>query len=171
MVATLLSTRPRKSRTLLRMISVLGMLCATLGAVHAQNVTLNLVNVDIESAVRTIAQATGREVVLDPRVKGIVTLQFERPLSRARAWEAIQAQLRLAGYAMSEVGGVWRVIPDTDAKLQGGPVGANGVVAGAADQIITQVFRLQHEQAANMLNVVRPLVAPNNVVTVTPGTN
>ncbi len=137
----------------------------------AQDVTLNLINVDIESAVRTIAQATGREVVVDPRVKGTVTLQFERPLTRARAWEAIQAQLRVAGYTMTEVGGVWRVIPDTDAKLQGGPVGSNSTVPGAADQIITQVFRLQHETAANLLNVVRPLVAPNNVVTVTPGTN
>ncbi len=145
-------------------------LCWTL-PVQAQDVTLNLVNVDIESAVRTIAQATGREVVVDPRVKGTVTLQFERPMSRTRAWEAIQAQLRLAGYAMTEVGGVWRVLPDTDAKLQGGPVGTSGAVPGTADQIITQVFRLQHEQAANLLNVVRPLVAPNNVVTVTPGTN
>ena len=138
---------------------------------RAQDVTLNLVNVDIEAAVRTIAQATGREVVVDSRVKGTVTLQFERPLSRARAWEAIQAQLRLAGYSMTEAGGVWRVIPEIEAKLQGGPVGSSGTVPGTADQIITQVFRLQHEQAANLLNVVRPLVAPNNVVTITPGTN
>jgi general secretion pathway protein D len=138
---------------------------------RAQDVTLNLVNVDLETAVRTIAQATGREVVVDPRVKGTVTLQFERPLSRARAWEAIQAQLRVAGYSMLEVGGVWRIIPDAEAKLQGGAVGAGGAVPGSPDQIVTQVFRLQHEQAANMLNVVRPLVAPNNVVTITPGTN
>ena len=139
--------------------------------VRAQDVTLNLVNVDLETAVRTLAQAMGREVVIDPRVKGTITLQFERPLSRARAWEAIQAQLRLAGYTMLEIGGVWRVIPEIEAKVQGGPVGSSGAVPGTADQIITQVFRLQHEQAATLLNVVRPLVAPNNVVTVTPGTN
>lgn len=143
----------------------------TAGALQAQDVTLNLVNVDLDAAVRTIAQATGREVVVDPRVKGTVTLQFERPLSRARAWEAIRAQLRLAGYSMLEVGGVWRVIPESEAKLQGGPVGSSDAVAGGADQIVTQVFRLQHEQAANLLNVVRPLVTPNNVVTVTPGSN
>jgi general secretion pathway protein D len=141
-------------------------------AARAQDVTLNLVNVDIESAVRTIAQATGRDVVVDPRVKGNVTLQFERPLTRARAWEAIQAQLRVAGYAMVQSGSLWRVVPEAEAKLQGGPVAANGgTTPGAADQIVTQIFRLQHEQAANVLNVVRPLVAPNNVVTVTPGVN
>ena len=159
--------------TILHTLILHGVLLLTLLAApaRAQDVTLNLVNVDLESAVRTIAQATGRDVVVDPRVKGTVTLQFERPLSRARAWAAIQAQLRVAGYTMTEVGGVWRVIPDTEAKLQGGPVGSSSTVAGAADQIVTQVFRLQHEQAANLLNVVRPLVAPNNVVTVTPGTN
>ena len=170
MVATLQTPILRAGRCLGTLLCFA--LCWTLPApAQAQDVTLNLVNVDIESAVRTIAQATGREVVVDPRVKGTVTLQFERPMTRARAWEAIQAQLRLAGYAMTEVGGVWRVLPDTDAKLQGGPVGASGTVPGTADQIVTQVFRLQHEQAANLLNVVRPLVAPNNVVTVTPGTN
>ena len=94
----------------------------TANPARAQEITLNLVNVDIETAVRTIAQATGREVVVDSRVKGTITLQFERPLSRARAWEAIQAQLRLAGYSMTEAGGVWRVIPEIEAKLQGGPV-------------------------------------------------
>ena len=173
MVATL---QPRKFRScgggITRIVLFILLLASiTASPVRAQDVTLNLVNVDIESAVRTIAQATGREVVVDPRVKGIVTLQFERPLSRARAWDAIRAQLRLAGYSMVEVGGVWRVIPEIEAKLQGGPVGSSGAVAGGADQIVTQVFRLQHEQAANLLNVVRPLVAPNNVVTVTPGTN
>jgi general secretion pathway protein D len=162
---------PLRTLILRRLLTLLLPLAVLTAPALAQDVTLNLVNVDLESAVRTIAQATGREVVVDPRVKGTVTLQFERPLSRARAWEAIQAQLRVAGYTMTEVGGVWRVIPETEAKLQGGPVGSNNTVPGAADQIITQVFRLQHETAANMLNVVRPLVAPNNVVTVTPGTN
>lgn len=175
MVATFHTTARRHAgcltRALRRLATLLMLACTVATTAHAQDVTLNLINVDIESAVRTIAQATGRDVVVDPRVKGTVTLQFERPLSRARAWEAIQAQLRVAGYTMTEVAGVWRVIPDTEAKLQGGPVGANSSVPGAADQIITQVFRLQHETAANLLNVVRPLVAPNNVVTVTPGTN
>ena len=179
MVATLQRVQPYTPRGtgmhaagIARVIRLLLLLAATTaGAVQAQDVTLNLVNVDLEAAVRTIAQATGREVVVDPRVKGTVTLQFERPLSRARAWEAIRAQLRLAGYSMLEVGGVWRVIPESEAKLQGGPVGSSGAVAGSADQIVTQVFRLQHEQAANLLNVVRPLVTPNNVVTVTPGSN
>ncbi len=170
MVATLQS---RKSLTRAVRIALLsaGLVLLAPATVRAQDITLNLIGVELEAAVRTIAQATGREVVIDPRLKGIVTLQFDRPLSRARAWEAIQAQLRVAGYSMLEMNGVWRVLPDTEAKLQGGPVGANGNVAGSADQIITQVFRLQYEQAANVLNVVRPLVAPNNVVTVTPGTN
>ena len=170
MVATLQS---RKSLTRVVRMALLsaGLVLLAPAIVRAQDITLNLIGVELEAAVRTIAQATGREVVIDPRLKGIVTLQFDRPLSRARAWEAIQAQLRVAGYSMLEMNGVWRVLPDTEAKLQGGPVGANGNVAGSADQIITQVFRLQYEQAANVLNVVRPLVAPNNVVTVTPGTN
>ena len=170
MVATLQSRKSRVHPLRIALLSAGLVLLAPVIA-RAQDITLNLIGVELEAAVRTIAQATGREVVIDPRLKGIVTLQFDRPLSRARAWEAIQAQLRVAGYSMLEMNGVWRVLPDTEAKLQGGPVGANGNVAGSADQIITQVFRLQYEQAANVLNVVRPLVAPNNVVTVTPGTN
>ncbi len=170
MVATLQSRKSLTRAVRMALLSA-GLVLLAPATVRAQDITLNLIGVELEAAVRTIAQATGREVVIDPRLKGIVTLQFDRPLSRARAWEAIQAQLRVAGYSMLEMNGVWRVLPDTEAKLQGGPVGANGNVAGSADQIITQVFRLQYEQAANVLNVVRPLVAPNNVVTVTPGTN
>ncbi|MFO0144462.1 MAG: type II secretion system protein GspD, partial [Betaproteobacteria bacterium] len=85
---------------------------------------LNFVNVEIEQAVRAIGQFTGRQFVIDPRVKGTLTLVTERPVSRQQAYEQLLSALRLQGFTIVEgpPGGVSRVLPEPDAKLQGSRV-------------------------------------------------
>jgi general secretion pathway protein D len=131
------------------------------------SVTLNFVNADIEAVVRAIGQYTGRTFVIDPRVKGTVTLVTERPVSRRQAYEELLSALRLQGYTMVEspdAGGVARVLLEADAKLQGGRVFAPASAAPRGDQVVTQVFRLQYESASNLVPVLRPLIAPNNTI-------
>ena len=142
------------------------LVCAVTSAVAQERVTLNFVNADLDAVVRAIGHYTGRTFVVDPRVKGTLSLVSEKPMSKDQALAALTAALRLQGYAIVEVSGVSRVVPEADAKFQGGSVATSQVPASVrGDQMMTHVFRLQYESAANILPVIRPLVPPNNPVT------
>ncbi len=135
-------------------------------------VTLNFVNTDIDAVVRAVAEFTGKTFIVDPRVKGTLNLTIERSLTREQALAALTAALRLQGYAVVESGGISRVVPEADAKLQGGSVQVGRAPrASAGDQLVTQVFRLNYESAANLVQVLRPLIAPNNTINAYPGNN
>ena len=132
-------------------------------------VTLNFVNADIEAVSRTMAAIVGRNIVVDPRVKGTMNLNTERPVPPTVAYNQFLATLRLSGYAVVEAGGLLKVVPEADAKLQGGAVSVGPPAAG--NQIVTQIFRLNYEPAANLVPILRPLISPNNTINVNPGNN
>ena len=133
-------------------------------------ITLNFVNAEIESVARTVATLTGRNLVVDPRVKGNLNLSTDRPVSPAAAFEQFTAALRLQGYALVESQGLYKIMPEAEAKLQAPTVLASDRAA-AGGQIATQIFRLNHENANNLVPVLRPLISPNNTINVNPGTN
>jgi len=136
-------------------------------AVFEETVTLNFVNADLEAVVRAIGQFTGRVFVIDPRVKGTITLVTEHPVTRRQAYEELLSALRLQGFTLvesPEAGGIARVVLEADAKLQGGRVLPADAAGARGDQVVTQVFRLQYESASNLVPVLRPLIAPNNTI-------
>ncbi|MGH6624507.1 MAG: type II secretion system secretin GspD [Burkholderiaceae bacterium] len=134
-------------------------------------VMLNFVNADIDAVVRAIGQFTGRTFVIDPRVKGTLTLATERPVTRQQAYEQLLTGLRLQGFTIVQTGNVMRVVPEADAKLQGGTVVGPRAAAPGGDQLVTQVFRLQYESATAMVPILRPLIAPNNTISAYPQNN
>ncbi|MDP2252304.1 MAG: type II secretion system secretin GspD [Hydrogenophaga sp.] len=139
---------------------------------NAEPVTLNFVAADIESVARTMATITGRNVVVDPRVKGTVNLATERPVSPTAALNQFAAVLRLQGFSIVDTGGLYKIVPEADAKLQGNVVNAGSVNAlPTSNQVVTQIFRLNHESANNLVPVLRPLIGPNNTINVNPGNN
>jgi general secretion pathway protein D len=132
-------------------------------------VTLNFANAEIEAVARTMAAITGRNIVVDPRVKGTINLSTERPVPPQQAFNQFVATLRLSGFTVVEAGGLLKVVPEADAKLQGGAVSVGSPPGGA--QIVTQIFRLNHESANNLVPILRPLISPNNTINVNPGNN
>lgn len=130
--------------------------------------TLNFVDADIESVIAAIGDYTGTTFIIDPRVKGKVNLVSEKPLTKSQAFQLLTSVLRLHGYTVVTSDGYTKVVPEADAKLQSGPTQA-GTVRG--DQIATRVFRLNFESAANLVAVLRPLIAPNNTINANPGNN
>ena len=132
-------------------------------------VTLNFVNADIEAVARTMAAISGRNIVVDPRVKGTITLSTEKPVTPAAAFNQFLATLRLSGFTVVESGGLLKVVPEADAKLQGGAVSVGQPAGGG--QIVTQIFRLNFEPAGNLVPILRPLISPNNTINVNPGNN
>ncbi|UCU99956.1 type II secretion system secretin GspD [Acidovorax radicis] len=137
-------------------------------------VTLNFANAEIEAVARTMATITGRNVVVDPRVKGQLNLVTDRAVTPAAAFQQFLAALRLQGFTVVEAAGLYKVVPEADAKLQGGSVSVVQGSAGSAPaggQIVTQIFKLNFESAANLVPVLRPLISPNNTINVNPGNN
>lgn len=142
--------------------------------VHAQRagepITLNFAGAEIEAVARTMGVITGRNIVVDPRVKGTMNLNTEKPVTPAVAYNQFLATLRLSGYTVVEAGGIYKVVPEADAKLQGGAV-QTGPVGPGGSQIVTQIFRLSYESANNLVPILRPLISPNNTINVNPGNN
>ncbi len=139
------------------------------GSAAREPVTLNFTDADIEAVARTMASLLERDIVVDPRVKGTISLSTERPVTPQAAYQHFLALLRLSGFTVVDANGLLKVVPEADAKLQGGPVSVGAAPVG--NQLVTQVFRLQHESANNLVPVLRPLISPNNTLNVSPGTN
>lgn len=137
-------------------------------AISTNKGTLNFVDADIESVIAAIGEYTNTTFIIDPRVKGKVNLVSEKPLTKAQALQLLSSVLRLHGYTVVNGNGYTKVVPEADAKLQSGPTQASTV---RGDQIATQVFRLNFESAANLVTVLRPLIAPNNTINANPGNN
>ncbi|WP_085317117.1 type II secretion system secretin GspD [Derxia lacustris] len=133
-------------------------------------VSLNFVNADLDAVVGAIGQMTNRTFIVDPRVRGQVTLATPNPVPRAEAYRMLLSVLRLQGFAVVEDGAYAKVLPEADAKLQSGPVA--GLTPGnRGDQVVTQIFRLNYESASAMVPVLRPLISPNNTITAYPSNN
>ncbi len=140
---------------------------------RGEPITLNFTNAEIESVARTMAVVTGRDVVVDPRVKGTVTLQTDRAIAPAAAFNQFAAALRLQGFAVVQTEGLYKVVPEADAKILATTVTTStaGTAGSGGSSIVTQVFRLNYESPNNLLPVLRPLIAPNNTINVNPGNN
>jgi general secretion pathway protein D len=135
-----------------------------------ETITLNFANAEIESVARTLATLSGHNVVVDPRVKGTMNLVSTVPVAPAQALRLFASQLRTQGFALVESSGLYTVVPEAEAKMQSGTVNAGNAPLGGG-QIVTQIFKLNHESANNLVAVLRPLISPNNTINVNPGTN
>jgi general secretion pathway protein D len=140
-------------------------------AARGDAVTLNFVNADIDGVARAMSAILRQQFVVDPRVKGTMTLYSETPLSTREAYLNFLAALRGLGFTVVEVGGLYKIVPEADAKLQTGTVSIGDRTLRGGDQVITQVFRLTHENANNLVPVLRPLISPNNTINANPGNN
>ena len=143
---------------------------APLAVAADDTVTLNFVNADIEAVVKAVADITGRNFLIDPRVKGTINIISSRPVPRSLVYPTLLSALRMQGYAVVESEGVVKVVPEADAKQQGGAV-AVGPLGAGGDRLVTQVMTLKYESAAQLVNVLRPLITPNNTIAAFPGSN
>jgi general secretion pathway protein D len=136
---------------------------ATASAQDADTVTLNFVNADIDAVVKAVGEITGRNFLVDPRVKGTVNIVSARPVQKSLVYPTLLSALRMQGFAAVETDGVVKIVPEADAKTQAGPV-QRGNVTAAGERIVTQVIALRYESAAQLVTVLRPLISPNNTI-------
>ncbi|HMN76238.1 MAG TPA: type II secretion system secretin GspD [Burkholderiaceae bacterium] len=137
---------------------------------QGEPVTLNFVNADIEGVTRAVGAILKKQFVVDPRVRGNITLYSDQPLTPREVYLNYLAALRGLGFTVVEVGGMFKVVPEADAKLQTGTVAVEST-SRQGDQVLTQIFRLNHESANSLVAVLRPLISPNNTINANAATN
>ena len=137
----------------------------------ASGSTLNFVDAEVGAVAVVMAGILHRPIAVDPRVKGTLSLYTEQPVGPTQAYAMFVTSLRGLGYAVVSNEGLLVIVPEADAKLQAGYASGHHPRAEAGNQVDTQVFRLAHENASNLVGVLRPLISPNNTINVNPGTN
>ncbi|WP_430635282.1 type II secretion system secretin GspD [Sphingomonas hankookensis] len=122
---------------------------------QAADIVVNMRGVEIADVADQISRITGRTLILDPTVKGQVTVTSAEPLSPAGVWELFQSVLRANGFAAVRSGPAWRIIPQANAVRDGG-VRGRGV---GGQELTTRMVRLSNVPSADAARIVRPLVA------------
>ena len=161
---------PTSIRRLLAAAALVALLDAAAAGATDEPVTLNFVNADIEAVVKAVAEMTGRNFLIDPRVKGVINIVSARPVPVSLVYPTLLSALRLQGFAAVESNGVTKIVPEADAKQHGSPV-TRGPVAVGGDRLVTEVYVLKNESAAQLINVLRPLITPNNSIAAVPTGN
>ena len=161
-----------KIRLLICQMALLCLLMVMPPLVVAQQdnmVTLNFVNADIESVVKAVGEVTNKNFIIDPRVKGQINVISAKPVPRSKVYDLLLSALRMQGFAAVESGGFVRIVPEGDAKLLGGDLTTKPSAGG--DRVQTQIFKLHHENATQMITVLKPLISQNSSITAAQGTN
>ena len=122
---------------------------------EAADIVVNMRGVEIADVADQISRLTGRTLILDPAVKGTVTVTSAQPLSQAGVWELFQSVLRANGFAAVRSGRAWRIVSQGNAVRDGG-VPSRGA---SGQELVTRMIRLSYVPSAEAARVARPLVA------------
>lgn len=146
----------RQRRVIMNSLGKLGVaFCLTLSlmaeVLAAEIVQINFRDADIRSVIESVAEITGKSFVLDPRVKGKVTIISPGPIDASLLYEAILSSIQVQGFQAVEDGAVTRIIPFTQAFNFAGGDGDN--------TLETEIIKINHVQAATLVPVIKPLLS------------
>ncbi len=139
-------------------------------SVWAEPVTFNLKEADITAVANTVAEVTGKNFVIDPRVKGKVTIISSRPMEREEIYQIFLSVLQVHGFAAIEAGNVVKIVPSANAKQIAVPL-ASQKKPGRLDELVTRVIELNNVPAAQLVPILRPLVPQQGHLVAYPPSN
>ena len=138
------------------LLSVLLSVCLASPAL-ADEITLNLKDADIRALISTVSKFTGKNFIIDPRVKAKVTVVSANTLTPEAVYEVFLSVLQVHGYAAVPTGSVIKIVPEVNAKQ--GPLPLSGENDRFSDdELITKIIRLDHVPASQLVPILRPLV-------------
>jgi general secretion pathway protein D len=126
--------------------------------------TFNFNDVDIRTVIRSVAKVTGRNFVIDPKVKGQVTIISSQSMDDQDMYGAFLSALQVNGFAAVEADGVTKIIPDAEAKQQMPGVYTDSVPPKPSDRSVTTIYKLQHIEAEKLVAILRPLISPQSYI-------
>jgi general secretion pathway protein D len=120
-------------------------------------ITPNYKDADLSQIIQAVAEVTGKNFIIDPRVNAKVTMLSATPMSPAAFYEAFLSVLQVYGYVAVPAGKVIKIVPNTDARqLPANDLPDN--VSSTSDEIVTQVISLKNVSAAQLVPMLRPLM-------------
>ena len=145
---------------------------AAIGADKAAN-NDNMVNIDFKDAdikvvIRAIAELSGKNFIIDDKVKGKVTIVSPRKVTKEEAMKVFESTMEVYGYSLIEAGAVIKVIPVTEARQRGG---FKSGPKQPGDRMMTRLIPLKNVKAQDMVNALRPMVPPTSFITAYQNTN
>lgn len=137
----------------------------------SQTVTLNMRDADIRAVIQWIAEQTGRQIVIDPRVQGRVSVISDRPMTVAQAYRVFLSMLDVYGYATSDLDGILRIFPAPLARTAPRRLLTELDDGDAAGGQVVHVLRTRHLQPQALAELMRPLIGPAGYVAAVPGSD
>lgn len=135
-----------------------------------QRITTNFRDTEISTIAEAVQAATGKTLILDPRVRGQVTLISSTPMTPAEFYQAFLSILQVYSFAAVETGNVVKIVPEANVRTQAGNDLPARINPGS-DEMVTQVVTAKNINAAQLAQVLRPLIAQYGNLAPVPGTN
>jgi general secretion pathway protein D len=126
--------------------------------ISAEEVTLNFRDTDIKDFINVISEITKKTFVVDPRVRGKVTVVSNQEMDSKQVYEVFLSILSVHGFAAIPSGAIVKIIPDNLAKSQNTPVSDKDDDSISGETPITQVIQLKHISAPQLIPLLRPLI-------------
>ncbi|MDH5392960.1 MAG: type II secretion system secretin GspD [Gammaproteobacteria bacterium] len=123
----------------------------------AEKITLNLQDADIRALITTVSKFTGKNFVIDPRIKAKVTVVSNKSMNKKQVYEVFLSILQVHGFAAVELGTITKIVPEVNAK-QGALKITSAKSPGVGDELVTQIIQLNHVPAAQLVPILRPLI-------------
>ncbi len=136
----------------------------------AETTTLKFKGADIRAVISSIAEVTGKNFIVDPRVKGKVTLISNRAMGKDEVYKVFLSILEVHGYTAVPSGKAIKIVPDADAKHSAMPF-VSSRQPGKGDEAVTRVIEIEHVTAAQLVPILRPLVPPQGHLAAYPQSN
>ena len=133
-------------------------------------VTIDFNNVDINVFIKFISELTGKNFVVDPRVKGNVTIISPTKISINEAYRVFESVLEVHGFATVKSGRVVKILPTPDARTKNIETRFN-TLAAPEDRLVTQLIPLTYADPNDIKRLLTPLVSRNSVIAPYPPTN
>jgi len=130
-------------------------------AASGDQITLNFQDVDIRALINTVSEITGRNFIVDPRVKGQVTVVSGGPLHADQIYDVFLNVLAVHNFSAVPSGSVTKIVPNNIVKQEPTPTTYGETADDGADQI-TQVYKLKHASVQELVPILRPLLPPTS---------
>ncbi|UTL92188.1 type II secretion system secretin GspD [Pseudomonas fluorescens] len=134
---------------------------------------VNFVDTELGEFIDSVSRITGTTFIVDPRVKGKVTVRTVDRHDADAIYDIFLAQLRAQGYAAVDLpNGSVKIVPDQAARLEPVPVEPAGKPGAGSDGVATRVFNVRNAASEQMLGILKPLIDPRvGVITPYPAAN
>ncbi|MFM2289564.1 MAG: hypothetical protein RL684_2707 [Pseudomonadota bacterium] len=133
-------------------------------------ITPNFKDADITQIIEAVTAATGKNFIVDPRVRAQVTMLSSTPMTPEQFYQAFLAILQVHGFMAVPAGNIIKVLPEANMRtLPGDDLPQH--VSGSSDEVVTQVIAVRNVSAAQLVPVLRPLMPQNAQLAAVNGAN